>query len=349
MTNQKSKIIKNYPVGAGLASVRDKKNIRALGLLSGGLDSILAVKVLQQQGIEVTGLSFTTPFFGSAAAEKAAEALGIELLIEDITEEHFEMVKNPPHGYGKTMNPCIDCHAMMVNAAGKIMKDKGFDFIFTGEVLDERPMSQNRGSLEVVAKTSGYKGYLLRPLSAKLLNPIIPEQNGLIDRDKLLDLRGRSRKRQFALAEEFNVTEYPNPAGGCLLTDRGFSQRLKELLSKEENPSIKDVRMLRAGRHFRFSDTVKLLVGRDEKDNKRLEDLYDGSDYIMDAGDIPGPICVLTGIDAQLFLNKAAAICASYSDIDEGSECLIMVRRGEHKQQIKVIACKDARDQVPML
>ncbi len=324
------------------------KKVRALGLLSGGLDSILAVKVLEAQGIEVVGLSFITPFFGAKLAEKAAGDLKIELIIQDITVPHFEMLKNPEHGYGKTMNPCIDCHALMLNIAGKIMQEQGYDFIFTGEVLDERPMSQNRRSLEVVARSSGYADYILRPLSAKLLEPIKPETEGKIDREKLLNIRGRSRRPQIALAKEFNVIEYPNPAGGCLLTDKGFSNRLKELLSKNGQPDKRDLQLLSVGRHFRLGDNHKLVLGRDQSENKRIQDSYLENDYLLTVKDIPGPSCLLIGSSngIELFIEKAAQICAAYSDTKENEQYVVIA---EHKQQTKeVLVSVDRNDRTEL-
>jgi tRNA U34 2-thiouridine synthase MnmA/TrmU len=318
------------------------KKVRALGLLSGGLDSILAVKVLEAQGIEVTGLSFVTPFFGPALAEKAANDLEIELIIKDISDIHFRIVKNPPHGYGKTMNPCIDCHALMLNIAGQLMEAQGFDFIFTGEVLDERPMSQNKRSLDVVADESGYADYVLRPLSAKLLDITLPEKQGKVDRDKLLDIRGRSRKPQIQLAEQFKVKEYPNPAGGCLLTDKGFSTRLSELLSKNKDPDKRELQLLSVGRHFRLSDNAKLVLGRDQKENEKIRGFFQGHDYMLTALDIPGPWCLLLGADDQdrSVLIKASRICAAYSDTESGQQCTVELTHEGAKQQMQVTVDK---------
>ena len=327
--------------------MRNKKNTRALGLLSGGLDSILAVKVLQEQNIHVTGLSFVTPFFGPDLAKKAAEDLGIELIVRDITEVHFQMLKNPPHGYGKTMNPCIDCHALMLKTAGTIMEAEGYDLIFTGEVLDERPMSQNRASLETVGRCSGYKDHILRPLSAKFLEMTIPEKKGLVDRERLLDIRGRSRKKQIELAAKFGLVEYPNPAGGCLLTDRNYSKRLKELLEHEEDPDIRDVSLLSVGRHYRLGEKIKLVVGRNEKENLRIEDLCKAEDTILRVPEVPGPTCLLTGAlslspDDDI-LRAAAVICASYGDTEDNDKVRVSVRTKSAQYEIEVRAEKKQR------
>ncbi len=317
-----------------------KKNVRAIGLLSGGLDSILAVKVIQSQGIEVTGLSFTCPFFSAQLAKKAAKDLNIPLIVKDFTEEHFQIVKNPPHGYGKTMNPCIDCHALMLNIAGQLMDSKGFDFIFTGEVLNERPMSQNRQSLHIVAHTSGYEGYVVRPLSAKFLDETEPEKRGLLNRHSLLDIQGRSRKRQILLAQEYDLTEYPNPAGGCLLTDRAFSNRLKELLEHNENPAYFELQLLRFGRHFRISEYSKLVVGRDEQENGIIEKFIIEDSFLLSTEQVPGPVCLLVGRDAKDYLDEAAKICASYSDAKDNHECIVKIENAGKDQEITVISDK---------
>ncbi|MFH1094033.1 MAG: tRNA 4-thiouridine(8) synthase ThiI [Candidatus Omnitrophota bacterium] len=319
------------------------KTARAIGLLSGGLDSILAVKVIQSQGIEVTGLSFTCPFFSAQPAKKAAKELNIPLIVKDFTEDHFRIVKNPPHGYGKTMNPCIDCHALMLKIAGQLMDSSGFDFIFTGEVLNERPMSQNRQSLDIVAKTSGYEKYIVRPLSAKFLDETEPERRGQLNRQALLDIQGRSRKRQISLAREFNVREYPNPAGGCLLTDRAFSDRLKELLEHNVDPDYFELQLLRFGRHFRVSEHSKLIVGRDELENGIIEKFIIENSFLLRTEEVPGPVCLLVGPDAKEHLEEASRICASYSDTKDNTECIVKCEYADKDREITVIADRTFR------
>ena len=320
-----------------------KKSVRAIGLLSGGLDSILAVKVIQSEGVEVTGLSFVCPFFGAQLAKAAAKELNIPLIVKDFTEEHFKIVKNPPHGYGKTMNPCIDCHALMLKIAGQLMDSDGFDFIFTGEVLNERPMSQNRQSLHIVARTSGYEKYIVRPLSAKLLDETEPEKRRQLNRHALLDIQGRSRKRQISLAQEFNVKEYPNPAGGCLLTDRGFSNRLKELLEHNIDPAYFQVQLLRFGRHFRISSHSKLVVGRDEQENGIIEKFIIEDSFLLMTEKVPGPVCLLVGPDAKENIDAAAKICASYSDTKDKTECVVKCEYGNKDWEITVTCDKAFR------
>jgi len=207
-----------------------KKNVKGLGLCSGGLDSILAALVLREQGIDVEWIAFETPFFSADKARKASFNHGISLIVKDITKRYMPMLKNPKCGYGKNMNPCMDCHALMFRIAGEMMQETESDFLFSGEVMGQRPMSQNKNSLRYVEKNSGYDGYILRPLSAKVLPETPMELNGLVDREKLCDFSGRSRKPQMALAKQFGVVDYPAPAGGCLLTDGGYARKKSRLL-----------------------------------------------------------------------------------------------------------------------
>lgn len=324
---------------------KNREKVRALGLISGGLDSMLAVKVLQEQGIEVTGLTFKTPFFGPSKAQKAAKQLDIPLIVRDISEEHLAMVKDPKHGYGKATNPCIDCHAMMVKTAWRIAQEEGFDFVFTGEVLNERPMSQNQISLAKVEKESGAKGFLLRPLSAKLLDETDVEKRGVVDRAKLLDLHGRGRVRQFELAAKYNLSGYENPAGGCLLTDRIFGEKLKELLQVQPDATVRDAEFLRYGRHFRLSKDAKLIVGRDQRENELLKIMFDRSkDILISAERVPGPIAILVGENLERFINEAAKFCAAYSDASEGQEVGLILKYEEISKELQAVVDNSFRD-----
>jgi len=269
-----------------------KKKTKSLILLSGGLDSILAVKTLMEQNIKVVGLTFKSFFFDSSLAEKAARKLGIELKVVDFSKEHFKIVKTPKHGYGKSMNPCIDCHILMLKTAKKIMKKEKFDFVATGEVLGERPMSQNRNALEVIEKESSLTGYLLRPLSAKLLKETVVEKKGLVSRAELLDINGRSRKRQIELAKKWGIKEYPTPAGGCLLTDLEFSNKLKELLKRCPRNKDSDVILLKYGRHF-WLDNIRVVVGRNKEENKTIRNLAKKSDILIEVKKYPGPLTLV--------------------------------------------------------
>jgi tRNA U34 2-thiouridine synthase MnmA/TrmU len=266
------------------------KKIKALVLLSGGLDSMLAAKILMEQGIEVIGASFISCFFGADRAEKAARQLGIKLKKVDFKKEHLKMVKNPPSGYGKFLNPCIDCHALMIKLAGKITEEEGLDFIATGEVLGQRPMSQNKTALRRVEKLAGAE--VLRPLSAKLLPEINIERKGLVKRAGLFDISGRSREKQIKLATKYKITEYPSPAGGCLLTDPIFTSRAQEMLQKWPECEPSDMELLKYGRIF-WADKNLIITGRSEKENNILEKLAKKGDMLVILEDMMGPLTLV--------------------------------------------------------
>ena len=287
---------------------------KAIALLSGGLDSILAVKVIQEQGVEVIGIVFVTPFFSDKAARKAVEQLGIALEVIDITEDYLEMLPNPKHGHGGNMNPCIDCHAMMMRKAGEMLERLGASFIITGEVLGERPMSQSPRGLDLVEADSGLEGYILRPLSAKLLEPTIPEKEGLVDRERLLDIHGRSRKRQFELAKYYDLKEYPTPAGGCLLTDPGFSKRLRELMQYPNEYQVNDLELLKVGRHFRAPSLHRIVVGRNKDENQIIRELATEKDLLLQVAEYPGPVTLIRGQGDLDTINLAASLTVRYSD-----------------------------------
>jgi hypothetical protein len=269
-----------------------KKARRALLLLSGGLDSVLAGKLLLRCGVEVTGITFVTPFFGGAGAEKAARSLGVELIVADITGPHLEVLKNPRYGYGRNLNPCIDCHSLMIRTALERMEEAMADFPATGEVLGERPKSQNRQALELVSRYSGAGDLLLRPLSAKLLPMTRPEREGWVSRDRLLDLRGRSRRRQMELAREWGISEYESPAGGCLLTDPLFSERLGELMERVPDFDGADAELSKVGRRTWAGDTL-IVLGRRHEENERLAELALPTDMLLKERDLPGPTALL--------------------------------------------------------
>ena len=286
---------------------------KGFSLMSGGLDSQLAVRVLQRAGAEVEGVCFVTPFFSPKAAEQAAAALGIPLNVVDFTDDAIALIENPPHGFGGAMNPCIDCHATMIRRAGEMMLARGFDFVATGEVMGQRPMSQNKQSLGIVAKSSGLEGRLVRPLSALLLEPTLPETEGKLDRTQLLDLQGRGRERQIQLAAEFGIVNYPSPAGGCKLTEEGYGRKLKDLLEHEGLRTRRLVELLAVGRHFRLPDGTGLIVGRDRNDNAVLKAESARGTLIASEG-LPGPTALLVGgpkSDADLA--RARQIVAAYT------------------------------------
>ncbi len=267
--------------------------VRALGAFSGGLDSMIAALLLKSQGIEVEVATFTSPFFSSESGCRYAKQLDLPWREIDYTAEMMTLLQNPPSGFGKNLNPCIDCHAGMFRILGEIASAEGYDFIFSGEVAGQRPMSQNKNSLNRVARLSGYQEKLLRPLSAKLLRITDPELRGQVDREKLLSLSGRSRKPQMKLAEEYGI-EYINPGGGCLLTDPNYCGRLSILMEIRGLLTARNAGLIRHGRIFRLSKDTICLVGRSEMDNAGLESLVK-DEVIFVLEDRPGPTGVLIG------------------------------------------------------
>lgn len=267
--------------------------VRALAMMSGGLDSGLAAKVVKDQGIEVIGLCFKSYFFDEENAKKMADQIGIKLVVVDFSKEHFEMVKDPKHGWGKNMNPCIDCHAMMMRYSGEMLKKYNADFIITGEVLNQRPMSQNRAALDIVKNESGFADKILRPLCAKNLKETQMEKDGLIDREKLLDISGRTRKVQMELAEKFGITDYPSPAGGCKLTEPNYSLRLKENLDRTQDMTEKDIKLLRYGRHFVTDNKTKIIVTRTHDEFMEIKKLMSKDDYLFMPCDYNGASVII--------------------------------------------------------
>lgn len=291
------------------------RKARGFSLMSGGLDSQLAIKVLECAGAEVEALCFSSPFFSSDLARKTADALGVKLNIIDFTDDIISLVENPRRGFGGAMNPCIDCHATMIKRAGELMVERGFDFVATGEVMGQRPMSQNKQSLGIVERDSGLKGRLVRPLSAKLLEPTIPESEGILNRDALLDIQGRSRDRQIALAEEFGIKEYPSPAGGCKLTEDGFCRKLKDLKDNETLANRRLVELLAVGRRFRLSDGTSVILGRDRVDNARLKNEKDLG-VVLAPINCPGPTALIPEVKSENDLMLALELVCTYSKYD---------------------------------
>lgn len=287
---------------------------RGYSLLSGGLDSQLAVRVLQNAGAYVEGICFSTPFFDCTSAKSAADALGVKLHVIDFLDDEISLLKNPPHGFGGAINPCIDCHATMIKRAGEMAAREGFDFIATGEVLGQRPMSQNSQALSVVEKASGMAGRLVRPLSAKLLEPTIPESEGILNRDKLLDISGRARDRQIALAAEFGITSYPSPAGGCKLTEKGFGRKLKDLIDHEGLDDRRLVELSVVARRFRLPDGTSVILGRDANENHLLKD---ERGTIIAPVNVPGPTALLPIVRSESDFELAKEIVCAYSRYDK--------------------------------
>lgn len=310
-------------------------NKRAIVLLSGGLDSALALRLLMEQGIDVIAVHFVSPFFRSSWAVRLAQEWNVPLVEIDITEDIINLLKSPPHGFGSQMNPCIDCHALMLRKAKELMEKFNASFVATGEVLGERPMSQNKGSLRIVEKESGLEGLLLRPLSAKLLPPTIPEKEGYVDREKLFDIKGRSRKIQMELADRFGIKDYPSPAGGCLLTDPQFAKRLKDLMDNDEL-SKDNVNLLKIGRHFRLRKGLKLVVGRNREENQKLKELVREDDVFLEAVSHKGPDAILRGQVSEEDVELAGRILARYSDLGEGEKLRVKVSRKGEERMIEV-------------
>jgi tRNA U34 2-thiouridine synthase MnmA/TrmU len=294
--------------------------MKAIALLSGGLDSTLAARLVLDQGIELEALNFMTVFCTCTnkgatclASQKAVETLGIPLRVFNVSEEYLGVVRHPKHGYGSNMNPCIDCRIFMLKKAKAYMEESGGSFIITGEVLGQRPMSQRRDAMRLIEKEAGLEGLILRPLSAQFLPVTLPEREGWIDREKLLNIQGRSRKPQMKLAEQFNIRDYPCPAGGCLLTDPGFARRIRDLMEHRYDFSLNDVHLLKFGRHFRLSPTVKLVVGRNEEENQKIETFSQAGDVLLKTVRYPGPVSLLRGEADETERERAASITARYS------------------------------------
>jgi len=312
------------------------ERIRAVTLLSGGLDSQLAVCLLSEQGIAVHGIVFESPFFDSTAARRAACNLDIPLQVVEFSTDIVSILENPQHGFGKCMNPCIDCHARMLRRAGEFMEDNGYHFLATGEVLNERPMSQNRHSLGIVASESGYADRVLRPLSAGLLSPTEPERLGWVDRSRLLSLEGRGRKRQLQLAEKYGLRDVPTPAGGCRLTEPNFSRRLKDLKEHEGLNGVRSLALLRLGRHFRLADDLKLVVGRHEKDNAAIEGQAELYDLVLKLETVRGPTGLLPITATEQQVNLGAAVCARYGDCPPGLPVDVRIRSSRGTRRVMV-------------
>jgi tRNA U34 2-thiouridine synthase MnmA/TrmU len=246
------------------------------------------------------------------ASQKAVETLGIPLKVFNVSEEYLGVVKHPKHGYGRNMNPCIDCRIFMLKKAKAYMEESGAVFIVTGEVLGQRPMSQRKDAMHLIEKEAGLEGFILRPLSAKVLPVTIPEREGWVDRERLLNISGRSRKPQIELADHYGIHDYPCPAGGCLLTDPGFAKRMKDLMVYNPQFSLNDVHLLKMGRHFRFSNGVKLVVGRNEEENQKIQTFAQGEDILLKVSSFPGPLSLLRGKLNEGDIEKAAAITVHY-------------------------------------
>lgn len=295
-----------------------QRKIRAIGLLSGGLDSILAVKLMLDMKIDVVCFNLKTPFClcdgkGGCYSEKVANRYDLKLIRLFAGDDYIELVKNPEHGYGKNLNPCIDCRIFLFSKAKKVLEQEKADFIFTGEVLGERPMSQRKDAIMLIERESGLKGKILRPLSAKYFEPTVPEKKGWVKRDKLFDFKGRTRKPQIFLAEKLGINDFPSPAGGCLLTDQNFAKRLKDSFEHKED-SLRDISLLKIGRHFRLPSKAKVIAGRNETENKMILSLAHPQEVKLTAFGYKSTYVLLLGEPNSSDLDIASRICARYCD-----------------------------------
>ncbi len=321
---------------------------KVVALLSGGLDSRLAVKMMQKQGFEVEAVAIKTPFCDFDCGRgcgfeirETADNLGVKLKTVYLGDEYIEMLKHPKHGFGSGMNPCIDCRAMMFEAGKKHMEEIGAEFIISGEVLGQRPMSQHAPALKTIEKESGLEGKIVRPLSAALLPPTEPELKGLIKREDLGKIRGRSRKEQLKMAQEFEIENPPNAGGGCLLTDPAFAIRAKDLFKHVETPTTNDIDLLKNGRHFRFDEKTKLVVGRNQDENEVIKALALDKDVLLEAKDHVGPITLLRGENVQNYLEFGAGITLRYSDAPKEIASTVIIQKNDTKSEISTIPAKE--------
>lgn len=318
------------------------KKIKAIVLLSGGLDSTLAAKLVLNQGIEVVGLNFESPFCtcnreGRCEAKEVSDKLKIPLVIKQKGLDYFnKTIRNPKHGYGRHMNPCIDCRIFILKEAKKFMKKIGAKFIITGEVLNQRPMSQYKKAMELIEKESGLKEKILRPLSAKLLPETEAEKKEWIDRKKLLNIQGRRRVEQIELAKKFKIEDFKCPGGGCLLTYKEFAKKVKDLLKYNKKVGRNDIILLKHGRHFRINKT-KIIIGRNEKENNTIKALKKPGDILMEVMDIPGPITLIRGPKTKKAIKIAARLTVKYSDAKNE----VFVEYNNKKIKVKALEGKD--------
>ncbi len=318
---------------------------KAIALLSGGLDSTLAVKMMIDLGIEVEALNFTSPFCTctgknsgcKSEAVRVAQEYNIPIKVMHKGVEYLEIVRNPVHGYGKGVNPCVDCRIYLLRKAKEYMLESGADFVFTGEVLGQRPMSQRRDTLRVIERESGLEGLLLRPLSARHFEPTIPEKEGWVNRDKLMAIEGRSRSIQMQMAEDMDVKDYPCPAGGCLLTELSYVPKIRDVFDHAEELNLRDFRLLKTGRHFRIGPESKAIMGRSEADNNLLEQLRQPEEAALTWLDGNTPVAIIVGSQEDDFYSLSARILLRYTKAEPGSECRIELRTDDSKQVFSVV------------
>ena len=294
-------------------------NKKAVVMISGGLDSTLAARIMLDQGVELCGVYLSAPWgcCDKTKAMKVASALGIDFMVVKMNDEYIRVIRNPKYGYGSSMNPCIDCRIYMFEKAKELMGQIGASFLVTGEVLGQRPMSQMKHSMNLIEEQAGLQRLVVRPLSAKLLLATIPEEMGVVDRERLYAVNGRSRKVQMELAVRYGIVDYPNPAGGCLLTDQQFGQRVKDLFDHQAEIDLEDMEMLRLGRHFRVCESTKLIVGRNERENATLEEYLSPGRVLFKPNGFPGPTTLLVGPPSDDANRLAVRVIAHYSRMEQ--------------------------------
>ncbi len=333
------------------------RNMKAIALISGGLDSTLATKIIQDLGVELIALNTVSPFClcnhrssGGCfhAVNDVAGDLGIKLVSVNVSEEMLKIVTHPKYGYGSNMNPCIDCRILLFIKARELMQKEGASFVITGEVLGQRPMSQKLHTMRLIEQESGLEGLVVRPLSARVLKPTIPEKEGWLERDKLFAISGRGRREQFSLAAEFGINDFPCPSGGCLLTDPEFSRRLKDLM-QHSALNLGDVKLLKLGRHFRILTEAKLVIGRNEKENAQLPGLAKAGDYLFYPLDLPGPTALARGrLDAEA-LGLCCNITARYCDRNGCANTNIAYRKFPEEKESVFGSCASGPDIIASL
>ena len=326
----------------------EEKKKKVVALLSGGLDSQLAIKMMQEQGFDVSAVAIKTPFCdfdcgrgcGFEIRERADD-LDVNLKTVYLGDEYIEMLKHPKHGIGAGFNPCIDCRSMMFDAAKKHMEEIGAEFIISGEVLGQRPMSQHAPALRTIENESDLVGKIVRPLSAALLPETDPEQDGLIKRENLGMIRGRTRRGQLDMAKKYGIENPPNAGGGCLLTEPHFGIKAKDLFSHTKNPTINDIDLLKIGRHFRLDEETKFIVGRNKDENEMIKAIALPGDILLEAKDFVGPVSILRGSNAKQHLKFASSITLRYSDAPNNEQAIVSIRDND---LVEEIASKSAEE-----
>ena len=323
--------------------------IKALALISGGLDSLLAAKLICDQGVEVTGVHFKIPFCKLNIKEKFPH-IGIKIIEVDLGKEFIGLIRNPRYGFGSNMNPCIDCKILMFSKAKELLPGLGAAFVVTGEVLGQRPMSQNKQALKLIKERSGLGDLLLRPLSAQFFNLSLAEKEGWVRRDKLLNFNGRSRQAQMQLAKALGILKYSTPAGGCLLTDPSFSKRLKELMAHNEL-NLDNLELLKVGRHFRIGKKTRFVVGRDEHENNLIPKLAKPQDYLLSPQkDLAGPTCLIRGLVTRKLVILSSQIVSAYTDVADLKEIEVFYRQArEVYASVHKITCVAKSDLTHLL